>query len=507
MCYSADNHTPTVTIMRIAVIGSGIGGLGAALLLAKAGNEVTVFEKNDMIGGRAGTLKADGFTFDTGPSWYLMPDVFEHFFREMGEDVHDHLDLIRLDPSYQIFFEGNSQPVAVPASAIDAEKVIEQLEPGAGKRFRSYLKKVAKQYTMVVGSFLYREYRAPTSVLTVGGLKAVGTIPLFGSIDTYLKKFFKSKKVRQLLEYSMVFLGSSPYNAPALYAMMSHVDFGLGVYYPQGGIYTLITAFEKIGKKYGVTFILNAEVTSIGIKEGVAKSVTYQHGDHEVTQSFDVIISNADLHHTETSLVASPYQTYPEAYWKNKTLAPSAILIYLGVKGSIEHLKHHNLYFADAWEDHFDAIFAHPRWPENPSIYVCNPNKTDPSVAPVGYENLFMLIPVASSFGNPEESASYAETGIDHLAHVMQIPDLRERIVYKQVFRPDEFASKFYSIGGTALGLAHTIQQTAFLRPQNKSRKVSNLYYVGAAVHPGIGMPVCLISAQLVAKRILAEHV
>jgi phytoene desaturase len=492
--------------MRIAVIGSGIGGLGTALLLAKAGHSVTIHEKNEVLGGRAGVFKADGFTFDMGPSWYLMPDVFEHFFKSMDENVHDHLDLVRLDPSYQVFFEGDARPVQVPASAVEAEKVIERLEKGGGEKFRVYLSKVAAQYKMVLEKFLYREYRTPQSMLTLDGLKAIGTLPLFGSIDSYLKKFFTSKKVRQLLEYSMVFLGSSPYNAPALYAMMSHVDFGLGVYYPQGGIYKLIEAFENIGKKYGVRYIVNSEVCSIEIQNGMAKALIFKNESAEQREEYDLIVSNSDLHHTETKLIPSAYQTYPEAYWENKILAPSAVLVYMGVRGKIDHLKHHNLYFAEAWEKQFDVIFKKPMWPENPSFYLCNPSKTDPSVAPEGYENLFLLVPVAARFGTAEESTAYAEQCIDHVAKTMNIPDLRQRIVFKRIFRPDEFASRYNSIGGTALGLAHTFSQTAFLRPQNKSKKISNLYYVGAAVHPGIGMPVCLVSAELVAKRILAEQ-
>ncbi len=489
--------------MRIAIIGSGIGGLGVAIKLAKQGHTVTVYEKNEVLGGRAGVFKEAGFTFDMGPSWYLMPDVFEKFFASVGENIHDHLDLVQLDPAYRIFFEKIQGPTDIPFSAEKAATVVESFEPGAGETFKRYLKKTEKQYNLVVEHFLYKEYRTVFDLISFKGIQALWTLPLIGSIDRYIRKFFVSKQIRQLLEYTMVFLGASPYNAPALYAMMAHADFGLGVFYSKGGVFKLVEALEHIGKKYGVQYVLNSPVQHIEVVDKKAKALILEDGNRV---EFDIVISNADMHHTETKLLDEAYRSYPAAYWDKAVLAPSAILMYLGIKGKIDAFKHHTLYFSDNWDEHFDAIFKKSEWPKNPSYYISTPSRTDSTVAPEGDENVFVLVPIASRFGTPEECTAYADVVLDHIAKTTGVTDLKERIIYKKIFGPQDFESRYNSIGGTALGLAHTINQTAVFRPQNKSKKVSNLYYVGAGVHPGIGVPVCLISADLVAKRISKEY-
>jgi phytoene desaturase len=485
--------------MKVAVIGAGFGGLGVAALLASKGHDVTVYERNEVLGGRAGVFESDGFRFDMGPSWYLMPDVFERFFKLLGEDIHDYLELIRLDPSYRVFFEGMKDAVDVPGSAEKAAQLIETLEPGGAEKFRTYLKATAEQYELIAGDYLWRDFRSASSVMGKGSVKALKTLPLLGSVDSYVKRTFSSPRVRQLLEYTLVFLGASPYQAPALYAMMAHVDFGLGVFYPQGGIGKLVDALVSIGKKHGVKYVTNADVVSIETENGVAKRLKFSDRSDV---AFDVVVSNADMHYTETVLLTAKDQSYPKKYWEKRVLAPTALLMYLGVKGKLSQLQHHSLYFAAEWDNHFDAIFKTKELPDNPCYYLCAPSKTDPSVAPKDHENLFVLVPLPAREYVKGEIEAYAEKVIDHITVTANIPDLRERIVYRRDFTPQEFESRYNSHGGTALGLAHVLKQTAFLRPQNKSKKLSNLYYVGAGVHPGIGMPVCLVSSKLVADRI-----
>ncbi len=488
--------------MKVAIIGSGIGGLGAAALLASRGYEVTVYEKNDVLGGRAAVYEAEGFTFDMGPSWYLMPDVFKQFFDLLDEDVDELLDLVRLDPSYRVFFEGTPEPVDIPADTKELAHIFEQFEAGAGAKLSKYLARVKAQYEVITTHYLWKNLQSPLTLVGRGAGKALIHVPLFGSVDSYVKRTFSSPKIRQLLEYTLVFLGASPYNAPAMYAMMAHVDYGLGVFYPQGGMYTLIEALVSIGKKHGVTFKLNTPITAIITQKGRATAIRLEDGSEP---QYDIVISNADMEHTETVLLEESARSYPKTYWDRRTLGPSALLMYLGVKGDIEQFKHHTLYFSEDWSTHFKSIYESKDLPENPCFYLCAPSKTDPSVAPKGFENVFVLIPLPATHFNDSEMHTYAESIIDHISTVTGVKDFRERITYRRDFYPSEFITRYNSQSATALGLAHTLTQTAFLRPSGKSRKLKNLYYVGAGVHPGVGMPVCLISSHISAQQIFKD--
>lgn len=487
---------------RIAIIGAGIGSLSAAALLAKRGYHVTVFEKNEQLGGRAGVFEAQGFRFDMGPSWYLMPDVFEDYFRALNEDIHTHLDLIRLDPAYRVFFEGDTTPLDMPADPKKRDAIFAKLEPNGDKKIQHYLKKVGRQYELIVSTYLRRHYRSVTDLMSNKILVSLITIPIMGSVDSYIRKTFHSSRIRQLLSYTLVFLGASPYNAPAFYAMMAHVDLTQGVYYPKGGVTQIIQTLIKLGTQYGATYKTDHVVKKIRTQNGRATELVFTNKNHE---AFDIVISNADMQHTETQLLEARDRSYHAAYWKKRVLAPSAILLYLGVKGRVKSVRHHTLYFTKNWQEHFDTIFKNPSWPTNPCYYLGVPSKTDPTVAPKDHENMFVLVPVASGLTSKAEAEAYAETVIDHVADTAQIPDLRDRIVYKKMFGPADFAERYNSQEGTALGLAHTFGQTALFRPQCKSKKLDNLYYVGAGVHPGIGMPVCLISAELVASLIAKD--
>jgi phytoene desaturase len=490
--------------MKIAVIGSGFGGLTAACFLAKAGHHVEVYEKNEMTGGRASVFEAEGFTFDMGPSWYLMPEVFEHFFIQMDEKIEDYLDLVKLDPSYQVFFEGKEAPVTIYSDLTKDAATIERLEPGAGKKLEAYLKKCANLYDIVIKKFLYRSYPTIGSMLSFENALSGAKMPILSKMHAYVGKTFKSDEVRKLLQYTLVFLGSSPYNAPAVYSMLTHTDFNQGVFYPQGGIYTVVQAMEAIARKHGVVFHLNTPVTAITTVAGKATGVQLAHGKHV---TYDVVVSNADLHFTETHLLSPPDRTYPESFWKRSVQAPSALLIYLGIKGKVDGLLHHNLYFCKDWKENFAQIFDHPQWPDNPSFYVSAPSKTDACVAPEGDENLFILVPLACGLTYSSTFLEgYADMILRQIETQMHIPGLCQRITYKRLFGPNDFEQRYNSYRGTGLGLAHTFSQTGPFRPDLRSKKVSNLFYTGANVHPGIGMPVCLISGELTAQHILSTY-
>ncbi len=491
---------------KVIIIGGGIGGLATANILAKAGLSVHVYESNSQLGGRTGLLESGSFRFDTGPSWYLMPEVYEQYFRLVGHDVAKHLDLRRLDPAYQVFFGDSSKPEQVTGSLTVNRELFERLQPNSGTKFDAYLARSALAYQVSLKHFLYNPF---TSVKTLVNASVAKHLPSLAQLTTrslhsYVKRYFSDPRAQQLLEYPSVFLGASPYMAPALFSLMSYLDFSQGVYYPMGGMYNIVNALTSIGKQLGVTYHVNAPVDKIVIQAGQATGVKLESGE---SLKADIVISNADLHYTETKLVEAKYQSYPESYWQKKKPGPSAILIYLGVKGKLPQLQHHNLLFIDNWQSNFDDTFKRKVWSQPASLYVCMSSATDPSVAPKGHENLFILIPGPSGeVMSDSELEAHAASYIDQFAKKIGEPKLRERIVYQKIFGPSQFTEQYHAWEGTALGAAHTLRQSAFFRPSNRSKKVKNLYYVGAGAQPGIGVPLCLISAELVYKHIIADN-
>ena len=489
---------------KAVVIGSGIGGLATAALLAKDGYDVEVYEKNPLLGGRANLFQAKGFTFDMGPSWYLMPDVFQHFFDLMGEKLEDYLSLKKLQPSYRIFFKDKHKKVDMYSDLDRDARTLDELEPGAGAKLKKYLSLSRYQYDVAIKYFMYKNYDTIfdffNRITMVEGRK----LSIFMSMDKYVNKFFSSDMVRKIMQYQLVFLGSSPYNTPALYNIMSHIDFNMGVFYPESGIYSIVRALKAIGEKYNAKYHVSSPVKRILIQEGKATGVMLEDG---TTVEADIVISNADIEHTDSKLLPESSRTFSPKYWKSRVLAPSAFIMYLGIKGSLDQkVTHHNLVFSKDWKQNFEQIFDNPQLPEDPSFYVSCPSKTDATVAPKDHENLFVLVPVAP---NLEENPSFLEEFADKILQTMEremdIPDLRQRIVYRRLYTGQNFVEDYHSFGGSALGLAHTIRQTAIFRPNNISNKVKNLYYVGAGTNPGIGMPICLISAEMLIKRLRGD--
>ena len=488
---------------KLIVIGGGIGGLAFAALAGKIGYDVTVLEKNDKVGGVANQFEAQGFKFDMGPSWYLMPDVFQNYFDLLGEKVEDYLDLTQLDPSYRIFFQGKGRSLDFYSDLERDLPTFEMLEPGSGPKLKEYLEKSKYQYEIALGGFMYKNYDNVFDFLNKQVATEGRELEVFAKMSDYVAKHFTTDEVQKVMQYTLVFLGSSPYNTPALYNIMSHIDFNMGVFYPQGGIHEIPLAIQKIGAKNGVKYRTGVNVKQINTKRGPkVKSVTLEDGEE---LEADIVVSNASIHHTE-SLLPKPYRDHSQRYWDKRTLAPSALIMYLGVKGKIDSLTHHNLLFSPDWKKNFGEIFDTPQWPSEPSLYICAPSKTDPNVAPEGDENLFVLVPIPPRMEtSDEELEEQSNRMLDIIAKEMHIPDLRERILYKRVFSAKDFTTHYNKLGGTALGLAHTIQQTAILRPNNQSKKVENLLYVGGDTNPGIGMPIQLISAELAIKRLIGD--
>lgn len=484
--------------MRTAIIGSWFGWLAAAIVLAKKWQQVTVYEKNEQLWGRASVWEKDGFRRDMGPSWYLMPDAFRMFFDAVGEKVEDHLQLAKLTPSYKVFFHTGKTVVDVYDELEKNRDMFEKLEPWSTDVLADYISKSKYQYELAMRDFVPKNYDSVFDFFTRRTMTEGYKLHVFENMQKYAERYFKTVEMQKIVQYPLVFLGTAPQDAPALYNIMTYVDFGMGVWYPQGWINEVIQALVRIAKKNGVTFHTNSEVEKIVVEEWKATGIKLSNWE---VIAHDVIVSNADMQWTETQMLEQKYQTYPASYWEKKVMAPSGFVLYLWVKGKIKNLDHHTLIFADDWEKNFGQIFKDCIPPTDPSLYVCCPSKTDPSVALDGDENLFVLVPFPAGIVMTEAEVQQYRDKTIALIEKNIWEKFADRIVVERIFWNKDFTERYHAYKWTALGLAHTLKQTALFRPNNVSKKVKGLYYVGWYTNPGIGMPMCLISGLLVGKR------
>ncbi len=485
----------------VTVVGSGFGGLSAACFLADAGADVRVLEKNDQLGGRASRLERDGFHFDMGPSWYMMPDVFERFFAHFDREPSDYYTLSHLDPHYRIFFK-DGEEVDVRPDKEYLRNLFESYESGAGEAFDEYLATSEHHYETAMEKFVYTDRSRLRDWVDLDVMTAAPVgLQLIGSMQSHVEDYFENPKLQQIMQYTLVFLGGSPKNTPALYNIMSHVDFNLGVYYPDGGIGAVVDGIVELGDELGVTYETGREVTEITRrKDGFLVDTV------DGSENPDYVVSNADYAHTEQELLPEHERQYDADYWEKRTYAPSAFLIYLGVEGDVEPLAHHTLVLPEDWDPHFDQIFDEPAWPDEPAYYLCVPSKTDDTVAPEGHSNLFVLVPLAPGLEDTEQQReAYRDQILADIAENTGV-DLRDRIVVEEQFSVSDFGERYNATEGTALGLAHTLRQTSLLRPSNRSSAVDGLYFTGSFTTPGIGVPMCLISGEHTANALIEDQ-
>ncbi|SFA73349.1 phytoene desaturase [Flavobacterium swingsii] len=479
---------------NIAILGSGFSSLAAACYLAQAGNDVIIYEKNSTIGGRARQFEKEGFTFDMGPSWYWMPDVFEKFFANFGKKPSDYYDLKKLSPGYQVFY-GVNDFIAISDNLQEIVDTFENIEAGSGDKLQKFIQKAQSNYDIAIKDLVYRPGESPLELVTIETAKKIDQF--FSTISKDVRKQFNNKKLIQILEFPVLFLGAKPSKTPTFYSFMNFADFGLGTWQPTNGFHDVINGMATLAKQLGVTIITDANVEKIIVENKITKGILV---NEEVITS-DIVLSGADYHHTET-LLEPKHRQYSEKYWNKKTFAPSSLLFYVGFNKKIDNVIHHNLFFDVDFDLHSEEIYDNPKWPTEPLFYANFTSKTNSKTAPEGCENGFFLIPIAPGIEDTQELRdTYFEKIMTRFEKITN-QKVRENIIFKESFCVNDFVKEYNSYKGNAYGMANTLLQTAFLRPKLRSKKVKNLYFTGQLTVPGPGVPPALISGKLVADLI-----
>nr|WP_299340082.1 phytoene desaturase family protein [Allomuricauda sp.] len=481
---------------KVIVIGSGFSSLSTSCYLANAGYDVTVFEKNETVGGRARQLHKEGFTFDIGPSWYWMPDIFEKFFNDFGKKTSDYYQLDKLDPAYKIFFSDDVITIGDCMDKICEE--FERIETGSSQHLRKFIEKAQENYDIAINKVVLRPGLSPLELVTKETVLRVDQF--FKTISHEVRKRFKNPKLISTLEFPVLFLGAKPSKTPSFYSFMNFADFGLGTWHPKGGMYEIIKAMKSLAEELGVVFHTNSPVEEILVENGIVSGI--KTGGKTFTSEY--VISGADYHHSET-LLPFQYRQYSETYWEKKTYAPSSLLFYVGFNKKLKNIEHHNLFFDTDFERHAEEIYDNPQWPSKPLFYVNFPSVTDASMAPTDCEAGFFLVPIAPGLEDtPELRSQYFDIVIDRFDKRTG-QSTKDAILFTESFCVNDFVEQYNSYKGNAYGMANTLRQTAFLRPNLKSSKVRNLFFTGQLTVPGPGVPPSLISGKLVSDLILQK--
>lgn len=467
--------------------------------MAKAGWDVQVLEKQSTAGGRARMWRVDGFSFDMGPSWYWMPEVFERFFNKFGKKVSDFYTLRRLDPSYRIYWDDDVTDIPADYAALKA--LFEKFEKGSSQKLDQFLAEAEYKYKVGINKLVFKPGQSITEFADWDLVKGLFRLDVFSSIQTHVHKYFKNPRLRQILEFPVLFLGALPENTPALYSLMNYADIKLGTWFPEGGMYKIVEGMYSVARDQGVKFAFNSNVSRIELDQGVAKKVVTENGD---VFEADVVIGGADYHFIETELLPETHRSYSAAYWDKRVMAPGCLLFYVGVKRKLKNLQHHSLFFDVPFETHAKEIYESPSWPVAPLFYLCASSVTDPSQAPEGCENLFFLIPLAAGLEGDTEQVRerYFEMMLERLK-AKTGEDVKDDIIVKRSFSLADFKSVYNAFKGNAYGLANTLMQTAVLKPSCRSGKVRNLFYTGQLTVPGPGVPPSLISGEVVAGEVV----
>ena len=482
---------------NICVIGSGFSGISSATYLASQGHNVYILEKNSKLGGRARQFSAKGFTFDMGPSWYWMPDVFEKYFKDFGKDINDYIKLKRLDPSYKVFFD--DEVIDIPADYNSLKDLLDSMEEGSGDKLDEFLAQAEKKYKVGIENLVYKPGLSLSEFIDKDTISGIFKLDVFKSMYNHIRKYFKNEKIIKLLEFPVLFLGATPKNTPALYSLMNYADIKLGTWYPEGGMYKVVEAMINLAKEEGVKFYSGEDVRKFSYNN---KSIS-----HVITskKTFDVdyVVCSGDYHHFDQNIIEEKFRNYSKSYWDKRVLAPSSLLFYIGLDKKLKNISHHCLFFDKDFERHAEEIYSTPRWPSEPLFYASFTSKSDDSVAPKGQENMFLLMPVAPDLeDNKIIRERYFDLIISRLEKLTK-QNIKDHIIYKKSYAIRDFKKDYNSFKGNAYGLANTLFQTAILKPSLKNKKLNNLYFCGQLTVPGPGVPPSLISGNVVSKELL----
>ncbi|KOY52763.1 phytoene desaturase family protein [Polaribacter dokdonensis] len=484
---------------EIYIIGSGFSSLAASCYLSKEGYNVTVLEKNDTLGGRARQFKKEGFTFDLGPSWYWMPDVFERFFADFGKKPSDYYILDKLSPGYEVYF-GENDSIKISDKIEEIYEMFESVEPGSAKHLKSFIDSAKANYETAIKDLVYKPGISPLELVNSTTIARV--TQFFSTIRKQVRKNIKNDKLIEILEFPVLFLGAKPSNTPAFYNFMNYADFGLGTWHPRGGMFKVIEGMVSLATSLGVKFQVDANVDKI-ITDGNNDVRGLLVNGKEIKT--DLVLSGADYHHTET-LLNENLRQYSEKYWAKKTFAPSSLLFYVGFDKKIENASHHTLFFDTDFDKHAEEIYDNPKWPTAPLFYANFTSMTDKTSAPEGKEAGFFLIPLAPGIEDTEELREAYFEKIMNRFEKLTNQEVRKSVIFKRSFCVKDFEQEYNSYKGNAYGMANTLLQTAFLRPKIKSSKVNNLYFTGQLTVPGPGVPPALISGKIASDLINKNH-
>jgi phytoene desaturase len=492
--------------MKSAIlIGAGIGGLATAGRLAQAGYRVTIFEKNTHPGGRVSIIEKDGFRFDTGPTLFLMPTMFSETYRALGEKMEDHLDLVRIDPTYRVHFQDGSR-LDLTADLVQMREQLDSIEPGAFAAYLEFLAEGARHYQLSLDHFVGRNFNSIWDYFSLSNLPLLFSLKALTKHYANTAHYFNDPRLRAAFSFQNMYLGLSPFDAPATYSLLQYTELAEGIWFPRGGMFEIIASLVNIIKGMGVQIHTGMPVTRIDVGNGTAQGVTLKGGEHIKA---DLVIANADLPYVYSNLLPDD-GTATKLLQKKYT--SSALMFYWGIKGErSEELLHHNVFLADQhYKASFESIFNDLSLPSEPSFYINAPTRTDPSFAPQGDDALMVLVPVGHmDNANPQDWSKLEErarkTVLDKLGS-LGLTNLEEQIIFEAKWGPPYYRQALNLAKGSAFGLSHNFTQVGYLRPHNRHPRYKNLYFVGASTHPGTGLPIVLISARLTTERILKEQ-